>query len=315
MFGDMYLLIRMTGLRLRSSVGGNGVSRNTLTTPLLQLAKQRRFEKIEELLMSQCEDDIASWIDDCSLKGDSGLQAFKGETILHLIMVYQPPVQVIDLLVHRMSQKQPGTVPEASTDIQGKTPLSVAVAHNCDVAVIHRLMNGVASVVPAVAKDSWHRLPLHWACANPKGSSKGKKWSLVCGYRSKDSDNMTKIIEMLIKVYPHAVTIKDRNGMTPFDLAVKHDANPYVLFLLDSAWKICCKTQKIANTIDCSNSGTEETPQSDIPMEVSNSHTDDDDDDEVSSIGTGGASRYRRYSYRPAFRRSFLPYIHEQVQI
>ena len=305
---------RVRGLRRRPRLGINGDSMMRLT-PLLQLAKKGRFEKIEVIFMNSSEACIAAWIEDCSLsKGDSGLQTFKGETILHMIMVYQPPVGVVDMLIRSMTQKGPETVPEAATDMQSRTPLHLAVAHNCDIAVIDRLMNGVVSVVPAVTKDVWHRLPLHWACANPKGSTK-ESWSLSCTSfpRLTESDNMIKIVEALVKAYPHAVTVKDWFGLTPFDLAVKNFADPYVIHILDN---VLMSNRSATVVIDHSGSGTEDTSQPDVPLEVPSAQCCTSDfDDDVSSIGTGGVSRCARNIKKPTYRRP-LPYrVDEQIDI
>lgn len=307
--------VRIQGLRRRASVGtsGDGLIR---LTPLLQLAKQGRFEKIEEIFMNSSDACISAWIENCDLsKGDSDLRTFKGETMLHMIMVHQPPASVVDMLIRSMMKKRPETVPEAATDMQSRTPLHLAVAHDCDIAVIDRLMNGVVAVVPAVTKDMWHRLPLHWACANPNGSSE-ESWSLCCASfpQSTYSDNMIKTIEALVKAYPHATFVKDRGGLTPLDLAAKNFADPCVLHLLANVSK---SNRSAPGVVDLSHSETDDTSQTDIPLEVPSAQLYNSDfEDDVSSMGTGGVSRCARNRNikKPTYRRP-LPYIYEQIDI
>jgi hypothetical protein len=255
---------------------------------LLQLAKQRRFDKIEELLSFSSPERISTWIDAGSFCGavSMGLQAFKGETILHLIMAYEPTVEVVDLLIKAMTRKDSRVVPEAVTDIQGRTPLTVAVIHNCDVSVIRRLLNGVTTFVPAVTKDTWQRLPLHWACTHESIVSKSS-WSIKCHSKAKGCDNMIKIIEALLKAYPYAAVVKDVAGMTPFDIAFNKFADPYVQQILRTAWESYQPKE------DKSKACTDMTESSEIPFEefVADMYCDDYDD--VSSMGTGGVSKVK----------------------
>lgn len=255
---------------------------------ILQLAKQRRFDKIEELLSFSSPERIAAWIDTESFSGavSMGLQAFKGETILHLIMVYQPTVEVVDLLIKAMIRKDARVVPEAVTDIQGRTPLTVAVIHNCDVSVIRRLLNGVTTIVPAVTKDTWERLPLHWACTHESTIAK-PSWSILCTAKAKGCDNMTKIIEALLKAYPYAAVVKDVAGMTPLDIAVNKFADPYVQQILRIAWESYQPKE------DKSKACTDVTENSEIPFEEFVADMMYDDFDDVSSMGTGGVSKVK----------------------
>ena len=293
----------------RNGAVGN-IHLTSSSASLLQLAKQRRFDKIEELLSFSRPERISSWIDAGSFSGavSMGLQAFKGETILHLIMVYQPTVEVVDLLIKAMLRKDVRVVPEAVTDIQGRTPLTVAVIYNCDVSVIRRLLNGVTTIVPAVTKDTWQRLPLHWACTHESTVAK-PNWSIMCNSKAKNCDNMIKIIEALLKAYPYASVVKDVAGMTPLDIAVNKFADPYVQQILRMAWESYQPKE------DKSKACTDVTESSEIPFEefVADMFYDDFDDD-VSSMGTGGVSKVknRRKKKIIEVRRKYL---HESAHI
>jgi hypothetical protein len=303
---------RLASLRRRNSVGKESDECEKEQLSLLQLAKVRRFDLIADVLSNKSDEDVFAWIDDCSLSKDgaSGMQTFKGETILHLIMLYQPPVEVVCILIQRMMQKRPDTVPEAATDLLSRTPLHIAVMNDCEVAVIERLLSGTVTLVPAVAKDSQQRLPLHWACIRPKSKD---YWWQSCAARLRDSENTIRVIETLLDAYPHAVHVQDQTGMTPLDLAIVNFSHPYVLRLLDDL-----TMSKSPTAIDHSNSETVDTLQSDIPYEISNSSNDDEhghDEDDVSSIGTGGISSYHWNGRRKPSRGSPLEHIPEQCQI
>lgn len=309
-------------MRCRSTLIHSSADDGKPLPPLLHLARQRKFDVIAIALAERSEAEIFPWIDDCSPSQDEagGVQTFKGETMLHLIMSYQPSLEVVNLLILRMTDKRPETVPEAATDMLSRTPLHVAVAHGCEHAVIDRLLNGTVTVVPAVTKDAQQRLPLHWACCSTKtkGATRDVWWRVNCGARASDSENSTRIIEALVKAYPHAVTVKDRSGLTPLDLATANNAHPYILRLLDDH-----VASKSPSGVELSNSGTDETFEADIPFEIGDfyngfqcgSHFDHDDDD-ISSIGVGGLSSYRWHGKKkPALANSKLPHIREQFDI
>ena len=83
-----------------STVYRNDVTskRSSSSISILKLAKQKQFDKIEEYLSGPNEARISEWIEDGSFPNavSMGLEAFRGETILHLIMTYQPTVEVVD---------------------------------------------------------------------------------------------------------------------------------------------------------------------------------------------------------------------------
>jgi Ankyrin repeats (3 copies) len=254
--------------------------------PLLQLAKEQKFDAIEELLTFSSPERINAYIDGSFGNAvDMGLQVFVGETILHLIMVYRPTVEVVDLLIKALSKKDKRVVPEAITDMQGRTPLTVAVINNCHVSVIRRLLDGVTKTIPALTTDSCKRLPLHWACTHESIVSK-PNWSIRCTAKAKDSENMTSIIETLLRAYPNAAIVKDITGLTPWDIAVKKNADPYVQQILRIAW------DSHQHKEDKSKACTDATETSEMPFEEFLGIMEDDFDD-VSSMGSGGVSRVR----------------------
>ena len=282
-----------------------------LQKPLLYLAKQQKFERIEEILTLLKAPALAAWLEDFGpAMIDAGLQAFKGETILHLIMQHRPPVELVDLLILRLKELKDGFVPENAADLRGRTPLHLAVYYFCDSSVIKRLVNGLASVVPVLSKDATGRLPLHWACENPQGlNSKGVKL-LSCGNRSRRCDNMMEIIEILVKIYPHAVTMKDSSGSTPLNLALKNGAEPCTILLLDRM------DQKLATESSITENDTKTESNAPVTFIGASHFLPFEVDDDMSSIGSGGVSTYNnsrgRFRGRPIGRNLFS---HEQLLI
>lgn len=109
------------------------------------------------------------------LKNTHSLHLFRGESPLHVLLQYRPTLPVVEelLKVLACSSNNSGaavttptasSVPEDALDMQGQTPLHVAVANGCDVEIVRLLLSGVSAVMPAVAKDNWGRHALHRAC-------------------------------------------------------------------------------------------------------------------------------------------------------
>ena len=103
------------------------LQRDLLRTPILKLAKKHNYDEIWYILGKK-DIDVRKWLNiglstsgkksvpiteettddddnDSLLNTDTCvINQFKGETTLHQIMQYQPPVEIIDLLIQRMIQ-------------------------------------------------------------------------------------------------------------------------------------------------------------------------------------------------------------------
>jgi hypothetical protein len=154
--------------------------------------------------------------------------------ILHLLLRYQPPQELVALTVHLMVTKNSDElVPEDTRNARGETPLHVAVQHNCHASVVELLIKGMAGTLPAVTKDEKLRYPLHWACANPTGNNSKFNKQHVAG--PSDMLNMHKIITILTKIEPMSVSVKDINDQTPLEIALDHNADGKILDALEHA--------------------------------------------------------------------------------
>jgi ankyrin repeat protein len=246
--------------------------------PILnKLAKQGRCDDMKIPLFQERDDRVDNWLQ---------LNA-NGNTSLHNILTYQPPAEVVHLLILRLTEKANIAVPEEFKDAEGRTPLHVAVSHGCHATVIHRLLNGASLVIPAVTKDNDDRLPLHLACLNETcGASLTKKQSKQP--TPEEVNNIVQVVYLLLSAYPVAAVIRDSNGDTPLDLAQRNGADSRILRALTLYAKRHAPDFNRWHTVEAavstkSGNGIVPASQQDVPTEITNSLSCDTDD--LSSIG------------------------------
>jgi hypothetical protein len=204
------LSLRSLGGDSLCSINGN-ISRNVCNnkqgafglTPFFKLAKQRKFDEIMCILKDQDPDVVAVWLDDT--------KAMQRGTPLHIVLAFHPPVPLVNMLCAVLTRG--GVSPEDSVDSHGRTPLHIAAASTCDLAVLHRLLYGTAAMIC----DNLQRCPLHYACSFKK---------------SKKEDDRKAAIYLLIEAYPMARSIIDATGQKPLDIARKSKADQSVLCAL-----------------------------------------------------------------------------------
>jgi ankyrin repeat protein len=260
---------------------GDGHSNPTL----LRLAKRGKFEAIMNLLNG---DDHRFFLDECadSANHHGALNMFMGKSTLQLVMTYRPPVELVDLLIQRCREHNPDHCPEDSIDMQGRTPLHVAVEYGCSIETCKRLMG---DNLPVIMKDQLDRTPLHCACYAIKciPRSASTRWSNVSNKyipipsAQQDAENMYQIICALVMAYPEATQIPDLSGKTPIMLALEYQAEPRILTVLTSS------RHRIERT------GLDGRPSWDSksPFETSFTITSDFTlDDDLSSVGSCGVS-------------------------
>lgn len=255
---------------------------------VIAMLKRREPERVVDLVAEYPPCELDCWVTDDD-----------GRTLLHRVMSFRPSLPIVDLIISRMvssrsQQQQLKLVPEDATDRYGMTPLHIAAASGASIDVVERLLRGT-TVGSVVAMDSMNRLPLHWACCNPFGQSpqmpRKRLFSFAaCGLARRDCDNMAAVIEKLIEAYPQAVWMVDRNGATPFDLAADRRADTSILVSLDVAMR---KTQaKKEHATEVSNTEIDSSLEFPVPWEVSQSNNILMED--LSTIGTGGVSKFGR---------------------
>lgn len=250
------------------------------------LAKEGRFPEIVHILKSQRADQ-KEWLRAAITSHD--------ESPLHILLQYQPPLHVVSLLIQKMSdghstagshrRKCDSNVPEAQVDSMGRTPLHIACAFACSVAVVARLLNGAATYFPkpAAVRDFADMIPLHWACQTASNlTEKG------------DIDNMIHVVGFLVEAYPNGVLKPNSLGLTACDLFTTNQSNATIAKILDQAWEKLQVQQDLEDEEEEKNYNCSK-DKSWIPMEVAVSPYDcndyDDDGSMVSDLGLRGASK------------------------
>jgi ankyrin repeat protein len=186
--------------------------------PFEKLSKQKRFEKITSIL----EDDTMNLLE--------WLQKGNGPATmpLHAILWHQPPVELVDLLIEKLTTLKPGYFPEAAVDDRGRTPLHIAAMSGCDFDVIERLSGG--SQLAVVTKDESGRYPLHSACVKRHRSRKQNKSAILT-------------VSLLVEIYPRATIVQDFNGQTPLDLAIQSNIDEKIVLTLTMTQQILNKSE------------------------------------------------------------------------
>jgi ankyrin repeat protein len=247
--------------------------------PILKLAKGGRYDEMKKLLLQENDVKTDNWI---------RLVDPKGETALHMILKYQPPVEIVHLIIMSLAKKTNIAVPEEVRDAEGKTPLHVAVTYECHPDVVHRLLNGVGGVIPAVTKDREDRLPLHLACLGKAcGATSAKQLSQQP--TQKQVDNMVQVVYLLLSAYPIAAVLRDSKGETPLDLARRNGADGRILRVLTISAELHAHIFNPSYTVAAAAKPGKGTVSSEgVPTEITSSLSHDGDD--LSSIGVGGLS-------------------------
>ena len=206
-----------------------------------------------------------------------------GESALHLILKYNPPVEIVELLLQRMKEMHPGTNPVTYQDEYGMTPLHVAVGRSCDARIIELFVfgqGGCAKTNVAGIADCHHRFPLHYICTIPSRIQKngsGKRASSIF-------NDTVRIIRCLVVSFPDAIHSPDKNGWTAHQMAKSLVADDDILEILEST--ICRTHLEKQTSITTPTTLSETTEELGLPFdEIIVDHSDNEDD--VSSIGIG----------------------------
>jgi len=240
--------------------------------PFEQLARNGDFESIAKVL----QDDH---IDTTTLEKWLNKKCIGSETPLHRLVRYRPPASLVDLLARKlavlrngddkaMASEHFGTahdlstslsfIAEESRDTQGRTPLHIAVAMQCHMSVIKRLVAGPTCTNPVFVLDEEGRCPLHWACTKVQRpliltrSRSGPTYSCLpknpySKQRSQvdkllpSQENSIDVVHLLVRMYREAACIRDIYGNTPSDLAKNEGMNGAIVSLLEEAAASCRK--------------------------------------------------------------------------
>ena len=181
-------------------------------TPLHRMAKQRNWDEISFFLRNREPTEVADWLEQCATTSRSPIP---GASPLHVVLLYQPPLHIVEEVIQALMQAYPGAVPEDSIEPnQGRTPLHIAVATGCSCDIIERLYTHTAIRIV----DDEQRTPLHWAC--------------TADLRRTGDQTPESIVRMLLARFPRARKMEDQFTFTPFQIARYHQAAPDLLQML-----------------------------------------------------------------------------------
>ena len=258
---------------------------NTMTldcAEILTLAKHKKFDEILELLLQeyelvqstkankkldgQCKRSIitsttsASTDDTSDSNNNATANAYHHahtvdptSMLLHKILAYNPPLEVVDLLCQLLNRRRKGGDSacgrfagiENVADLSGRTPLHMAAIYNCDSTVLDRIMKRCKSRAhPALALDHIGRTPLHWSVDVRGGDgvtySQRKSCSILlfrtrCSKQSELAqriENRLEIVQLLLRTCPRAILVRDKDGNKPIDIARQTKADPDIIMAI-----------------------------------------------------------------------------------
>jgi hypothetical protein len=187
----------------------------------LKAIENRRCATAINILLGASDDEEALLL---QLSGEDG------GNLLHLLAQYQASAELLAVASDFITTncEESDTIAEVACDNQGRTPLHVAMIHGCGSYVTEFLLKSDAGALPAFAKDESGRYPLHYACANPNGSS------TFSSVRCSSVEMFTSIL-LLLNCEPMTAYVADNNGRTPLDLAQRNDAHMTIQHLLEKA--------------------------------------------------------------------------------
>lgn len=147
---------------------------------------------------------------------------------LHAVLMQSPSVDIVSLLMSRISAISGEENPEELLDRNGRNALHVAMmVPSTDPNVTKHLLGQQNEIQTATRHDNSGRLPLHYACDH---AVKDKA----------DEESQFQNICLLLNAYPMAVSVTDRNGDTPYSLAMHHSLSARILLVLKCALETHC---------------------------------------------------------------------------
>jgi ankyrin repeat protein len=144
---------------------------------------------------------------------------FNGMTLLHAVIKYNPPLHILDAMIHAHDDAVKGQ------DCLGRTPLHVACGTGADVQLIRRLVKAFPQACDIPDEDG--RLPLHFAC--------DVECVLFDGYQAPRAPPSIDVVKALLSGSMQSVLVEDEDDMSPIEYAIVSDANIKVVKLLQKA--------------------------------------------------------------------------------
>ena len=201
---------------------------NSIVT-LLGIVESQNWHTLEKLALS----NPATFRALC--KAVAGCEEFHGMTLLHAVVRYDPPLNV----VAKMIEICPDLL--SAMDCLGRTPLHVAAGMGASPRLIKLIAHSCPS--SCIAQDEDGKTPLHFACDSS------------CELFEDDSSSLSRStvdhesIRVLLSADLHAATMEDLDEMNPLEYAILSDAELNTVKLLQKAAAVTLmKTRSRSNS-------------------------------------------------------------------
>ena len=145
--------------------------------------------------------------------------AFNGMTLLHAVIKYNPPIQVLESMIQAHSDAISGQ------DCLGRTPLHVACGVGSDSSIIRMLVRAYPEACDVQDVDG--RTPLHLACDS--------ECVLFEGDQTPRSPPSIGVVRALLSGSLKPVLIEDEDEMSPIEYALVSEVDREVVKLLQLA--------------------------------------------------------------------------------
>ena len=141
-----------------------------------------------------------------------------GENCLHLLLQYRPPVQVVRAMIDQYRKVRGDDSPYLTVDYLGRTPLHISLIHYNTPDVVELLASKEQAKSAAMAVDSNHRLPLHEVVISYRATFEPRKRHILVkdGLNIEDlRANIVLSAAILLDVFPEAISVRDKDHITP----------------------------------------------------------------------------------------------------
>jgi len=150
---------------------------------------------------------------------------FSGVTFLHAAARYNPPVEIIDIIV-KLCPESP-----RARDCLNRTPLHVAAGAGASVGVINYLVHAYPDACTVQDEDG--RTPLHFACDS--------ECLLFEGDDVPKDPPSFEIVYALLSGSVTSASMEDEDEISPLEYAILSNADVKVVKILQQAVQSCMK--------------------------------------------------------------------------
>lgn len=158
---------------------------------------------------------------------------FSGVTFLHAAARYDPPIEIIDIIV-KICPESP-----RARDCLNRTPLHVASGAGASVGIIKYLVHAYPDACTIQDEDG--RTPLHFACDS--------ECLLFEGDQDQKDPPSFEIVYALLSGSVTSASMEDEDEISPLEYAILSNADVKVVKILQQAAQSCMKKSHAAAAV------------------------------------------------------------------